>query len=99
MEHMVHSPVLPGALHGHHVLGVGHHAHQGMVPLGGGAQGALPLPVGEVLAHRAAADALFRVQQGGGEVPGGLLGLVQDVKSQPLGALAAHAGQLGELLH
>ena len=31
-------------LHGHHVLGVGHHADGGVIPPGGGADGALPLP-------------------------------------------------------
>ena len=50
VEDVVLPPVLPGPLHGDDVLGVGHHAHLAAVPLLTGADGAGPLPLGEVLA-------------------------------------------------
>ena len=99
MEHVVHPLVLPGALHGHHVLGVGHHADDAAVPPGGGADGAGPLPLGQVLAHGAAGDGGLGLEDGVGKGPGRLLRLVQQIEGQALGALAAHAGQLGKLLH
>ena len=98
MEHMVVAVVLPAALNGRHVPGVRHHADGGAVPLGRGADGAQAAG-GEVLAHRAAGDAVLGVQDGVGKLPGLLLGKAQHVKGQALGGLAADARQPGKLLH
>ena len=69
VEHVIPAVVLPGPLYGGHVPGICHHADDGAIPLGGGADGAQP-PGGEVLAHRAAGDAFLGVQNGVGELPG-----------------------------
>ena len=46
VEHVVEPLVLPGPLHGHHLLRLGHHTDDGGVPLGAGADaaGAVHLP-------------------------------------------------------
>ena len=96
MEHVVEAGVLPGALHGHHVLGVGHHADHRGVPLGILADGAQPLPLGEVLAHGAAVDGGFGADDGVGKGGGLLLRQGEDEEGQPLGGLAADAVNIGK---
>ena len=51
VEHVVEPLVLPGALHGHHVLGVGHHADGGGVPPWDWGRWGRGRPLGQVLAH------------------------------------------------
>ena len=99
MEHMVQPLVLPGALHSSHVLGVGHHADGGLVPLGAGADGAGAVPVRQILADRAAVDRRLGTDNRLGEGVGLIIRHGQDIEGQPLGGFDAHAGQLGELLH
>ena len=98
MEHMVVAVVLPAALDGHHIPGIGHHADGAAVPSGGGADGAQAAG-GKVLAHGAAGDGALGVQNGVGKLLRFALRQAQHVEGQPLGGLAADAGQAGELLH
>ena len=99
MEDVVLSHIFPAALHGYHILGVGHHADGARIPLGAGADGAGAVPLGEVLADGTAVDVGLGVHNGPGEGGGLLFGQGQHIKGQPLGGLDAHARQLGEVLH
>ena len=87
VEHMIDATVLPAALHGHHVLGIGYHANGGPVPLLAGTDGAGALPLGEILAYGAAVDHLFGLQDGLGEGGRLLFRQGQDMEGQPLGRL------------
>ena len=98
VEHVIAAAVLPAALDGDDIPGVGHHAYRGVVPLLIGAYRAQP-PSGEILAHRAQGDAALGIGNGVGEGLCLLRGQGQYVKGQPLGGLIAHARQTGELLH
>ena len=99
VEHVVEPLVLPGALHGYYVLGVGHHADGGGVPPGTGADGAGTLALGQILAHRAAVDGGLGRLDGLRKRCRLVLRHRQHVEGQPLGRLDAHTGQLGKLLH
>ena len=98
MEHMVQPLVLSRSLHGDDVLGVGHHADGGLIPPRAGAQGAEPLPLGQVLTDGAVGDGAFGVADGIGEGFRLPVRQVQDIKRQALGGFGADAGELGELL-
>ena len=67
VENVVQPMVFAGALHGDDVLGVRHHADQGVVPLGAGTEGAGAVPLSEVLADGAAGHRAFGVEDGGGK--------------------------------
>ena len=99
VEHVVEPLVLPGPLHGHHVLRVGHHTDDGGVPLGAGEDGAGAVPLRQMLTHRTAVDGGLGGQNGLGKGGGVLLWEGEDVERQPLGGFDADAGQAGELLH
>ena len=99
VEDVVLPPVLPGPLHGDDVLGVGHHAHLAAVPLLTGADGAGPLPLGEVLADGTQGDGPFGLQDGLGKGLHLPLRQGEDEEGQPLGGLMPDARQAGKLLH
>ena len=99
MEHVVHPLILMGTLQGDDVLGVGHYAHGVLVPPGRAAQRAQPLPLGEVLALGAVADAPLGLEDGVGKGLCLLLRAAQHVQGQTLGALTPHAGQFCKLFH
>ena len=94
---MVDPAVLLGALDGHDVARALHHADGAVVAVLVGADLA-DLPVGQVLANRAGANLLVRLQDGVGKLLGLVLGEVQHIKGEPLGRLAADARQAGKLL-
>ena len=85
MEHMVQSLVLPGALHSGHILGVGHHADGGLVPLGAGTDGAGAVSVCQVLTDRAAVDGRLGADDCLGKGVGLIIRHGQDIEGQPLG--------------
>ena len=63
VQHMVHAMVFPRPLHGDHILRLCHNADETVVALGVGADRA-QLLIGQVLADRAEANAVLRVQNG-----------------------------------
>ena len=95
---MIAAVEFPRALNGDHVPGIGHYAHDTGVPFLGGADGAHAAG-GQVLTDGAAGDVLLGVQDRLGEFLGFALAQAQHIKGQALGAFAADAGKLGELLH
>ena len=94
---MVQAMILPGALDGDQVLGVGDHADGAPVPPGVGADGA-QLPLGEILAHPAGVDGAAGVQNGPGKLLSAVLGQAEHMKSQSLGGFPADTRQALELL-
>ena len=72
-------------------------ADLGAVPLGVGADSA-DVGVGQVLAFLAKHDVVLDGVDSVGKLESLLVGKLDDVVGQPLGALGADAGQLGQLL-
>ena len=86
VEHVVEPVVLPGALHGHYVLWVGHHTDDGGVPLGAGADGAGAVPLRQILTHRTAVDGgLGLDRMAWAKAAASSSGQGEDVERQPLG--------------
>ena len=98
VKNVVQPVVLPAALHGDHVFGIGDHADGGAVPFGAGADGAGAASLGEVLADGTAVDGGFGINDGPGESGGLFFRKGKDVESQALGGFDSDSGQLGEVL-
>ena len=99
VEDVVQPVIFPGALHRHHVSGVGHHAHRGGVPPGTGADAAGAVPFGEILAHRAACNGTSCGEDCLSEGVRLLRGQIQHMEGQPLGGFGTDAGEAVEVLH
>ena len=83
--------VAPGPFHGSYILGLFHHAHQALVPLGVLADFA-QVPFAQIKALPAQMDVLLRIQKGLGQSLYILLLHVQHMVGQPQGGLGPMPG-------
>src|SRR5699024_162083 len=96
-EHVVPPAEFPGALDGHHILGLLHDAQQAGVAARVAADAALGL-FGDVAADLAEPHAGLHLGQCGGQALD-LFGIgAEDVEGNALGALGAHSGELAKFV-
>src|SRR6266496_378543 len=97
-QHVVATPETPGALDGGDVRRLLHHTHQARVAPWVTTDGARVL-VGERTAHAARGDPLAHAADHLRQARGGVHGLLQQVKREPLRRLPPDPGELGQLRH
>ena len=97
VQDVIDAVILAAALEREHIARLRHDADSTLVALRRGADGARLL-IGEILADTAAVDVFLGVHNGGCKLQRLLLREGQNMKRQPLRALAPDAGQRGKLV-
>ena len=97
MQDVIDAVILAAALKREHIARLRHDADGALVALRRGADGARLL-IGEILADAAAVDVFLGVHNGRGKLQRLLFREGQNMKRQPLRALAPDTGQRGELV-
>ena len=98
LQHVIAAPEFLGPLHRHDVGRLLHHADQGPVPAGIGADGALVAPLGQVEAAGAHRHLLLGLDDGPGQAVGFVGRDLQKVQGHPLGRLGPYPRQPAQLV-
>src|SRR5271166_2200387 len=98
VQYVIHTVVVAGLLDGGNIGGLLHHAHQPLITRGAGAVGA-GIDLGDVVADGAQAQVRLDLANCARQQFSIFVAGTQDVKSQTLRALAAHAGQFLQLFN